>query len=158
MIKYDNVRETVVKGLKQYLGCPVIRSNQNVEPPKYPYVSYTVTTLVNENKGTYGEYDDGMDRKQLKQTWSITVQSDVSSESAKLACKAREWLDHVGTRYLNDNDVVVERVTSVANRDNIISVEYEYKNGFDVVFVLFDEAERPNSDYIENVEMNEEVI
>lgn len=158
MIKYDSVRETVVKGLKQYLGCPVIRSNQNVEPPKYPYVSYTVTTLANENKGTYGEYDDGMDRKQLKQTWSITAQSDVSSESVQLACKAREWLDHVGTMYLNDNDVVVERVTSVANRDNIISVEYEYKNGFDAVFVLFDEVERPHTDYVENVEMNEEVM
>ena len=29
MIEYEKLRETVVAGLSEYLGCPVVRSNQN---------------------------------------------------------------------------------------------------------------------------------
>lgn len=35
MIDNENLRLTVVKGLKDYLDVPVIRSNQNAEPPNY---------------------------------------------------------------------------------------------------------------------------
>ena len=42
--------------------------------------------------------------------------------------------------YLRNNGVVAQSVTSVTNRDNILTVEYEYKNGFDVVFYLYDET------------------
>ncbi|MGN1456958.1 MAG: LIC_12616 family protein [Acutalibacteraceae bacterium] len=154
MIDYKSIRDVVCKGLKKYLKVPVIRNNQNEEPPEYPYVSYTITTLESQNKGTYGEYEDGIDRKAIKQTWSITVQSDNNDESVMLASKAREWLDHSGTRYLNDNNIIVEQVGNITNRDNIISIEYEYKNGFDVVFWLYDETERPNKDeYIETAEL-----
>ena len=50
---YDKLRETVVKGLKDYLNVPVIRGNQNAEPPDYPYVSYNITTLESANNGTW---------------------------------------------------------------------------------------------------------
>lgn len=139
MIDYENLRITVAKGLKDYLGCPVIRSNQNAEPPPYPYVSYTITTLMSENRGTYGRYDDGVARKPVTCIWSITVQSDDNIKSVTLANKAREWLDYAGTVYLNDNNVIVQSVGGVTNRDNVLSVEYEYRNGFDVVFWLYDE-------------------
>ena len=138
MIDYDKMRTAVAKGLKEYLGCPVIRSNQNQTPPPYPYLSYTITTLMRENNGTYGEYEDGTHRKPFGQTWSITALSDDNSESVALACKAREWLDHFGTTYLSDNDVIVESVGSVTNRDNFLTTQYEYRNGFDCFFVLFD--------------------
>lgn len=35
-----------------------------------------------------------------------------------------------------------------------ITVDYEFKNGFDVVFVLYDEVERPDSGYIETVDLH----
>lgn len=151
MIDYENLRKTVVKGLKEYLKCPIIRSNQNAEPPKYPYLSYTIITPMSENRGTYGEYDDGIARKSVTQTWSITVQSDDNNESLNLANKAKEWLDYAGTTFLNDNNVVVQSVSNVSNRDNIISIEYEYKNGFDVFFNVFDEV-TSNIETIENIE------
>lgn len=154
MIDYENMRETVVKGLKKYLNCPVTRSNQNAEPPRYPYVSYTVTMLMSENKGTYGEYKDGISRKGVTTTWSITAQSNDNSESVALANKAREWLDYVGTKYLNDNGVIVQSVTSVSNRDNVLTYEYEYKNGFDCVFWGFDEVIR-EVETIEGIYLNE---
>lgn len=140
MIDYEHLRVTVVKGLKKYLSCPIIRTHQNVEPPPYPYVSYTITTLATENKGTHGEYSDGMARKPVSHIWSITVNSDDNFESVTLANKARDWLDYVGTKYLNDNDVIVQSLTGVTNRDNILTVEYEYRNGFDCFFTCFDEV------------------
>ena len=156
LIDIDKLKQVVVSGLKEYLGCTVIRTNQNAEPPAYPYVSYTITTLASANNGTYEEYTDGTTRKQLKQTWSITAQSNNESESVNLALKAREWLDYAGRVYLKDNGVTVQSVTNVTNRDNILTVEYEYKNGFDVVFYLFDETENNinKSGIVETVELN----
>lgn len=141
MIDFEKHREIVAKGLKKYLGCPVIQSNQNAKLPKYPFVSYTITTLMNENGGTYGVYEDGAERKPFTQIWSISALSDKSDESLSLACKAREWLDRAGNTYLTDNGVIVQSVGSITNRDNVLSVEYEYRNGFDVAFVLFDTIE-----------------
>lgn len=141
LIDVDKLKQVVVSGLKEYLDCIVIRANQNTEPPAYPYVSFTITTLASANNGTYEEHEDGTTRKLFKQTWSITAQSDKESESVNLALKAREWLDYSGRVYLRNNGVVVQSVTNITNRDNVLTVEYEYKNGFDVVFYLFDEAE-----------------
>lgn len=143
MIDNEKLRTIVVKGLKEYLNIPVIRGNQNAEPPDYPYLSYTVTTLEGANNGTWGEYEDNIDRIPVTQTWSITVQSDKDIESITLASKAREFLYHTGTCYLNDNDVIVQSITNITNRDSIISIEYEYKNGFDAVFWLMNEEKNP---------------
>lgn len=143
MIDNENLRLKVVKELKNYLQIPIIRGNQNAEPPKYPYLSYNVTTVASENNGTYGEYSDGIDRKPVTQTWSITVQSDDESEALRLALKARDWLDHIGRAYLSDNHIIVQSITSVTSRDSILTIEYEYKKGFDIVFWLYDEIENP---------------
>ena len=153
MIEYEKLRETVVAGLREYLGCPVVRSNQNEAPPNYPYVSYTITTLLSQNKGTYGVYADGKARKPFTQTWSITIQSKNNVESVTLANKAQEWLDYVGRVYLSDNGVTVQSVGSITNRDNFLTVGYEYRNGFDVVFWLFNEVDNTNKEFIETVDL-----
>ena len=138
MIDYDGMRTIVGKGLKEYLGCPVIRSNQNEPPPKYDYVSYTIPTLMSSNNGTYGVYVDGVERKAVTQTWSVTSLSDDETRSVTNAIKAREWFDRVGTTYLNDNGIIVQSVGGITNRDNFLVSEYEYRKGFDVVFWLLD--------------------
>ena len=155
MIDYDGLRRAVVTGLKAYLGVPIVRSNQNEDMPPYPYISYTVTTLASANKGTYGKYADGVDRKPVTQTWSITALASDNTESVTLACKAREWLDYVGTTYLSDKKVDVQSVGNITNRDNFLTTGYEYRNGFDVFFWLYDEVGSPveNDGYIETVEL-----
>ena len=155
MIKYDERRLAVAKGLSKYLNCSVVRSNQNAEPPPYPYVSYSIPRPMSSYNGTYGEYEDGTLRKPFTQTWSVSILSDDSSESVILAMKAREWFDRVGRTYLKDNDIIVQSVTSVTNRDNVLSVGYEYKNGFDVVFWLFDEITLENEETIEALNISE---
>ena len=139
MIDYNGLRNTVAKGLSEYTGVKVVRSNQNAPQPEYDFIQYTITTLKSENNGTYGEYEDGIMRKGVTQTWSISALSDDSTKSVTLADKAHEWFSRVGKLYLNDNNVIVQSVGGITNRDNVLTVEYEYKNGFDVVFWLFDE-------------------
>lgn len=154
MIDNENLREAVVSGLKDYLKIDVIRANQNEKPPSYPFLSYTVTQLQSENKGTYGVYEDGIDRIPVTQIWSISSLSDKEDESIMYATKAREWLEHIGRVYLKSKGVTVQSVTSVSNRDNVLTVEYEYKNGFDVVFYLMNEVENQaikTGEYIENI-------
>lgn len=154
MIDTDKIREIVVTGLKNYLGVEVIRSNQNEEPPEYPYIVYTITTLESENNGTYGEYDDGIRRKEVTQTWSISAVADTNEDSTKLAVKARDWLEEIGRTYMNDNDVICQSCSNITNRDNVLTVEYEYKNGFDAVFWTFSEVEST----IESTGVIEEVV
>lgn len=152
MIDYDGIRAVIAKGLSEYLKCPVIRSNQAKEPPSYPYISYTITMLASQNNGTYGEYLDNIDRKPVTQTWSITALSDKDGESTQLANKAVDWLECVGSTYLNENNIIVQRVGNVTNRDNFLTVEYEYRNGFDMVIYLMNETTR-QADTIDNVEL-----
>lgn len=143
MIDFDNMREKIVSGLRTYLNCPVISQNHDGETPAYPFISYTVTRLMSQNNGTYGEYEDGIDRKPVTQTWSISSHTRNNPQSVQLICKAREWFDRVGTQYLNDNNVIVQSIGGVTNRDNLLTIGYEYRNGFDIDFWIFDEVENP---------------
>lgn len=153
MIDFVNLENTVTDGLEKYLGCPVIRSNQNEEPPKYPYLSYTRINPKGESKAmSYGVYEDGTERTPTTHTWSITALSDDDAESLTLAVKACEWFMRVGTVYLNDNDVVVGSVSGVTNRDNLLTVDYEYRNGFDVVFNIDDVIDSPTEETTEIIE------
>ncbi len=162
MIDFVKMRSTIVQGLTQYLGCPVVRSNQNETPPEddeiptvnYPYVSYTITRIANETKGSYGEYDDGIDRIPMTQAWSVTVLSDDNSECLNLTQKAHDWFNHAGLLYLSDNDVIVQSVGGITNRDNVITTEYEYRNGFDVVFWTMNEVTR-DTGVIETVALDD---
>lgn len=159
MTDFEAVRRVVVSGLKNYVNCPVVRSSQNAEPPDYPYISYTITTLAKSKGGTYCIAEDGTRYKELLQTWSITALSDNASESMQNALKAKEWFDIAGNIFLSDNGVVVKNTTDINNRDNFITTEYEYRNGFDVVLRLAEtvseEAANGGAGYIETAEIND---
>lgn len=157
MIDVNNVRKTIKGGLSKYLSCVVIRGNQTGEMPKYPYCSYNITSLANENKGTYGEWEDGVKRKPYIMTMSITVHSDDYSEAVNLVNKAHEWLNYVGATYLSDNNVIVTSVGNVTDRSNLISTEYEYTYGFDCSIWLYDEitTEREEDGQIETAQITQ---
>ena len=158
MMNYEKLKLVVVKGLKDYLNIPVIRADQNQKPPKMPYGTYKAITPMGENNGTYGEYEDGIARKVVKSIWSFSFLSDNEAESFEYANKARTWLDYVGALYLEENDVVVESVGAVGNRDNLLTAEYEYKKGFDCTFTMFDEVEMPDNGTIETIDLGNGAI
>lgn len=155
MIDYKTMRATVARGLKEYLGVPVIRGNQTAALPDYPFASYNITTLAGENNGTYQQHEDGIDRLMVKSIWSFSFLSEDYDESVGLAIKARTWFERSGRAWLAENGVTVQSTTQITNRDNILTVEYERKNGFDVVFYVFDEVESTagTDGYIESAEI-----
>lgn len=158
MIKTDNLRTMVVPALKKYAGAHLIRANQNAEPPSYPYSTYHITTLATQNNGTFGEYADGVARKPVSQIWSITAHSDKYEEAFTIANKMREWLDYVGTVYLSDNGIVVQSVGAVADRSNVLTVDYQYSFGFDCTFSVFDEVDIPDNGAIETFSFEEDMF
>ena len=159
MIDYKHLRETVAKGLKDHLGVPVIRGNQTATAPPFPYLVYNVTTIAGANNGTWQRHEDGIERQLVKSTWSFTSISDDWDESVNNAVRAREWLIHTGHQWLSERGVIVQSATEITNRDNILTVEYERKNGFDVVFYVYDEAESMAAvnGTIESVEITHEM-
>lgn len=131
----------IVTALMEYLStearpCTVVRQNQTAEIPAYPYVSYNVTTPLSEHHGTYSQSEDGSLYKAALQTWSFTVQSDDADESFSLAFKVYDFFTAAGLTVLADNNITVRRVRDVTNRDNLLSIEYEHRNGLDVTFGL----------------------
>jgi hypothetical protein len=58
--------------------------------------------------------------------------------------------------YLNDNGVIAQSLTSISNRDNMITIEYEYRHGFDVVFWLLNEVQSTTKEtgYIDEAVIN----
>lgn len=155
MIDIENARKVISSGLKKYLSCEIIRGNQTADMPKYPYGTYNIINLTNVNKGTYAEWEDGINRKPFVATFSLTFHSDKYSEAVQLANMAHEWLEQVGTVYLNDNDVIIQSVGSITDRSNLLTTEYEYTYGFDCFVWLYDEiqADKAETGVIESFEI-----
>ena len=154
MVNTENIRLTVVKNLKSYLGIPIVRSNQNAKMPVMPYGRYAITTPLTANNGTYGEYEDNVARKPVNQIWSFTFESDNYAEAMSYANKARSWFEYIGTTILNDNDVIVEKVGAIGDRSNLLTVDYQYSKGFDVTFWAYDEIEMPEIEEIESIDFS----
>lgn len=164
MIDARNNEIVIVDGLKSYLStkaktCAVIRANQTGRIPRYPYVAYTITTPAEYRSGTFSEDADGTRYKSILQTWSFTVQSDDADECTNIVLKAYDWFQLSGLAYLNDKNIVVRRIGNINNRDNLITIEYEYRNGFDVTFGLLQTVtptEEELGGYIEKANLNKE--
>ena len=154
----------IVEGLKEYLTtdtrpCEVVRQNQVAEVPPYPYVSYTVTTPVAQKQGTYCEAEDGTLYMDATQTWSFTVQSDDPDEAMNLALRMFAYFTAVGLTPLADKNITVRRVTGITTRDNLLTIQYEHRNGLDVTFGLLyaiTPDDQINKDVIETIHLKEE--
>lgn len=164
MIDYRAIETLISENLQSFLQskgyvCPVIMANQASPIPEYPYISYTVTTPVGSNMKGYSIAEDGTRYKPLTQTWSFTAQSDDDVEASTVALLAYDWFALIGNTFLSDNNVVAQRVESITNRDNLLTIEYEYRRGFDVEFLLVNEISKEDSEqagFIEDVQIHYE--
>ena len=155
---------TIVDGLKAYLSteekpCELVRANQTGPIPAYPYGAYTVTTPAQYRGGTFSIAEDGTRYKSVLQIWSFTFQSDDYDECMNIALRAYDWFQLAGLTYLNDHDITVRGVGNINNRDNLITIEYEHRNGFDVTFGLLHTigvTEEELGGYIEKTNLKEE--
>ena len=162
MINHRANEIVIIDGLEAYLGtvdrpCKAVRQNQIAQQPPYPYVSYTVTTPLSEMRGTYSKAEDGTLYQSQRQTWSFTVQSDDMDEALELGMKLYDFFTAAGLLLLHDENIAVIRVTNLTARDNLISIQYEYRVGLDVTFNLLNII-APFNQVIESVKLNEITI
>lgn len=154
MINNKKIREMVVNGLERHASCVCVLANQTAQVPPYPYISFTVTSVMLSNNGTYGVYSDDIERKPVKQVWSFTVQSDTSDEAMDIACMAHDFFRST-PEVLKESGIAVEGVGNVTSRDVLITAEYEYRCGFDVTFTMMSELDSSSENRIETIEINE---
>lgn len=148
------------KSIKQYntllcakitdvLGCTVVKSNITKDIPAYPFVSFTVLN-IHTKKGTYG--NDGETKfSQASMTYSWTVQAADDYRALELAQQLHDWFEETGRLWLKDNGMTFTGVGDITERDNMITVEYEHRKGFDCVMNVLNKVEQ-SSEVIETFE------
>lgn len=128
----------IVDGLEAHLSGRFGRrvtgtiANTTAHVPSYPYFAYTITTPVDANAKGWCRGSDGSLYRQLTQVWSLTFCSDQNDAADEIAQYAFEWFDTLGATYLSDHGAAIERILNFGNRDNMFTIEYEYRRGFDV--------------------------
>lgn len=161
MINYRQNELTVTNGLQDWLAskgfkCPVIMANQTAPTPEGDYMSYTVTSPVVSDAAHYSVAEDGTRYKSMDQIWSFTVQSADDIRAINIALLAYDWFALTGNTYLSDNGIIALNVGNITNRDNLISIEYEYRRGFDVTLSLLhtlDKADCETAGIIETADI-----
>jgi hypothetical protein len=162
MVNLSTIRHVITSAIEKHTEKPVIRTNQDATPPEYPFISYTITTLMRANNGTYGLFieddENGASkkyyRKEFQQVWSFTACAADDITSKELALQLYDFLDKIGKIELAENGVVIQRIENITNRDSLLTNGYEYRNGFDVFFAFMNEIEEENTDEIDDVQLN----
>ena len=90
---------------------------------------------------------------------SFTVQSDKADEALEIAENLHDFLDSKNP-LLDEKGIIVVRCQAVSSRDTLLTYEYEYRQGFDVVLTVMRTLNGklcPTPEEVE-VELNQEVI
>lgn len=140
MIKTEQIREIIIGELEKYCGCPFVPSNTKKEMPPYPYVSFSLIHAMTL-KGTYCEGEKLY--KPANLTYSFTAQSDKESQCMEIAMKAKDYLDEWGKDLFDEKGIVIQDITGITSRDTLLTIEYEYRKGFDAVIAVFNEIDKP---------------
>lgn len=154
MTNQKNINLVITEGLKAVTGCEVVKSNlAGVPIAPYPYLSFTILN-TETRKGTYS--GTGKRFIPATQTWSFTVQGNDDDETLEKAMAARDWLEETGRQELYDHGIVVQSISAITSRDTLLTVDYEYRKGFDVVLSLINVVEIPERETINKAEIKKE--
>ena len=120
--------------LEEYTGCTLVPSNTTKQMPSYPYISFTVINTATR-KGTYARTTDKDGNTvlymPLSQKFSFTAQSNNDAEAMEKAMMIVDFFE-VKRQELADNNIIVADVGAITPRDNLLTIEYEYRKGLDV--------------------------
>lgn len=155
MIEQKAINVMITEGLKEITGREIVKANLAGAPiPSYPYISFTILNS-DTRKGTYSVDTSGR-YIPVKQNWSFTVQGKDDDEAFRIALLAKDWLEESGRRQLCDHDIIVESVGAITNRDTLLTIDYEYRKGFDVVLSLMNMIRDQEKETIEQIEIKKE--
>ena len=151
--------------LEEYTGCVCVPSNTTKQMPAYPYISFSVIN-TDTKKGTYAATKvnrDGLETAvkfmPVSQKWSFTVQSDKDAEALEKAMLVSDFFQEVKRQDLADNDIIVADVGAITPRDNLLTIEYEYRKGLDVTISTNNIVEDTRSnETIDEIVINDIII
>jgi len=135
MVIEQNLETEIIRALEGYTGCTVVLTNQVTPVPAYPYISYTITTPAEYEGGTYCRQHDIYYLLYL-QTWSVTMHSDDNDACQRLGLRMYDFFRRGGREILYRKNIAVASLTNLTTRDNLLTVQFEYRTGLDVTFRL----------------------
>ena len=161
MIPQAKIQETMLNLLEEYTGCTCVPSSTTKNMPAYPYISFTVIN-TEQKKGTYAAATDNSGVKvlymPLLEKWSFTVQSDDYTEAYEKALLISDFFAEARRQELADNDIIVADVGAITPRDNMLTVEYEYRRGLDITLRLNNVITEPDNGVIETVTLTSDKV
>lgn len=164
MIPQAKIQREVISALETYVGCPFVPSNTTKKKPTYPYGAFTVINTA-EKKGTYSEatVDRGGELvpvlvMPVLQKWSFTMQSDDDAQAMELALMVSDFFTEAKRQELADKDIIVADVGAITPRDNLLTIEYEYRKGLDVTLRLNNVIDTPENGVIEKVTLTSDTV
>lgn len=154
-MNYSEIRNSIVKGLHDYLQYPVVPTDNNKKKPDYPFVSYKFTTLY-KSQGSHNltvevipsvdpNFEDDIEvtrQEQPQMIISIASYSLDEVEAYELALKVKDWFTFHGYDYLKANNIIVVSTSTLQDRTILIVDNYEKKAGFDITLRIVSEQKK----------------
>lgn len=160
MIPQATIQQAMLSLLEEYTGCLCVPSNTTKQMPAYPYISFTVIN-TETRKGTYARETDETGAAVLYmpalQKWSFTAQSKTDTEALEIAMRIADFFAEAKRVALEDNGIIVADVGSITPRDNLLTIEYEYRKGLDITLRLNNVIADPTTETIETVTLTSDV-
>lgn len=165
LIELQTIQRKMLSLLEEYTGCTIVPSNTTKQMPPYPYISYTLID-ANTRKGTYAAHTGVKEVEgeeipttfltmPLKLKYSLTVQSESDMNAFMIALLIKDFFEEAKRQELADNGVIVADVGGITPRDNMLTIDYEYRKGLDVTLTLNNVLETADTGEISNVSMND---
>ena len=134
MIEVQAKQIITLRLLEEYTGCKLVPANTTKNLPAYPFISFSVIN-IDTKKGTYAQVGNTL-YMPAKVKYSFTVQSDNEAEALLKAMDVKDFFEEAKRQVLADNEIIVADVGGITPRDNLLTMEYEYRKGLDVTLSL----------------------
>lgn len=168
MTELRTMQRKMLSMLEAYTGCAVVPANTTKKMPPYPYISYSVIN-ISTRRGTYSAHTGtkNVEGEEVpvtllsmpeKVTYSFTVQSSDDAEAFVHAMEIKDFFEEAKRQELADNDIIVADVGGITPRDNMLTIEYEYRKGLDVVLSLNNVLESADTGEIRKATINDIII
>ncbi len=137
----------------------VIQSSTIGDMPKYPFISYTVTSpylrLGQDEEYTEEVNSTYQNRHVLhyERVFSFTIVSKDEDEAMDKCMQAIRYFRNDGVLELKDKGITIVEISNVQARDNFITIDYDRRYGFDVRIRLADEEVRETEEIIETINL-----
>lgn len=164
LIPQAQIQETMLSLLEEYTGCTCVPSNTTEHIPAYPYISFSIIN-TSVQKGTYAAVTEERDGKTVQvlykpllQKWSFTVQSDNDAEAQEVAMQIVDFFAEAKRKLLEEKGIIVAEVGAITPRDNLLTIEYEYRKGLDITLRFNNVIETEITETVDRLTLNNDIL